>query len=375
MHRILAILMLHLKEFAKSPASWVLMILMPVVFSFIFGGMAMNSETAKPVVNIVANDDVVSTEVVKLLKQNDQYQWEMVTETKAKNNVLEQEAIAAVVIPANLKQRLADRNALFDTILQRKSEQYMGLEPFINGTAQLLVRTYQVTGEIKSEDFAKVLSAINSTAKINVEKKILQKNDETKDAVNLMFVGFAIMFMMFGLTGAASTILDEKLGGTWARLFISPATKLEISVGYLVSYFLMGWIQFAVLMLAMNLMFDIKWSHLEYLIPFASLVILCVVGFGLMIAGLVKTKQQAMALSAVVITSTCMLGGVYWSLDLVPEFMKKISLAVPQSWAMAGFEEIISGSLHTGTLITDTLVLFGFSIVFFSIGLRLIKYD
>ncbi|MEH7272988.1 hypothetical protein V7125_05075 [Neobacillus vireti] len=43
--------------------------------------------------------------------------------------------------------------------------------------------------------------------------------------------------------------------------------------------------------------------------------------------------------------STCMLGGVYWSIELVPEFMRKIALAVPRSWAMSGFKEIISGSL------------------------------
>ena len=47
-----------------------------------------------------------------------------------------------------------------------------------------------------------------------------------------MFVGFAIMFMMFGLSGAASTILDERIGGTWGRLMVTPASKLQISLGY-----------------------------------------------------------------------------------------------------------------------------------------------
>jgi ABC-2 type transport system permease protein len=111
------------------------------------------------------------------------------------------------------------------------------------------------------------------------------------------------------------------------------------------------------------------------LIPFASLVILSVVGFGLMIAGLVKTKQQASAISAVLIVSTCMLGGVYWPIDVVPDIMQKIALGVPQSWAMSGFKEIISGSLHSATLVKDTLALVGFSALFFFIGLRGIKFE
>lgn len=375
MHRIWTIQWFHLKEFAKSPASWVLMIVMPVVFGYIFGGMAMNSESAKPLVNIIAEDDQVSVEVVNLLTQNKQYEWEKVSEAKAKENVLEQEAIAAIVVPENLKQRLADEETIFDTIIQRKSEHYLGLEPYLNGTAQLMIRSYQAIGGVNDSEFAEVLGAVNSTSEIKIDMVVIQKNSEIKAAVNLMFIGFAIMFMMFGLSGAASEILDEKHAGTWSRLFISPATKLEISLGYVGSYFFLGWIQFAMLMIAMKLMFGIQWGNLLYLIPFASLVILCVVGFGLMISGLVKTKQQAMALSAVLITSTCMLGGVYWSLDLVPEFMRKISLAVPQSWAMSGFEEIISGSLHTETIVLDTLVLVAFTIVFFLIGLRLIKYN
>ena len=85
----------------------------------------------------------------------------------------------------------------------------------------------------------------------------------------------------------------------------------------------MGWIQFAVLMAAMNIMFDTTWGNLAYMIPFASLVILCVVGFGLMIAGIVKTKQQAAAIRAVLIVSTCMLGGVYWPIELFQSLCRK----------------------------------------------------
>jgi ABC-2 type transport system permease protein len=70
-----------------------------------------------------------------------------------------------------------------------------------------------------------------------------------------------------------------------------------------------------------------------------------------------------------------MLGGLYLSIDLVPEMMQKLALAVPQSWAMSGFKEIISGSLHDDTLLKDSLALFGFTSLFFIIGLRGIKFE
>lgn len=378
MRRVLAITFLHLKEFFRSPGAWVIMIIMPGIFGYVFGGMAINSEKHEPVVNIVVSEgnEKVTSKVVNLLKKSGDYQWKKVSEKKAKENVLDEEAIAAVVIPDDIEQRIMDNSPLFDIIISRKSEAYLGLSPHLEGTARLVYQSYHTAGKLGVKEFPKVLEAVSVSKGVEVSQEIIQKNeDDSMTAVNLMFVGFAVMFMMFGISGAASTILDERNGGTWARLLISPASKLEIILGYMGAYFLMGWIQFAVLMVVMNLLFDASWGKLWYMIPFASLVIICVVGFGLMIAGLVKTKQQAGAIGAVLIVSTCMLGGVYWPLDIVPDIMQKIALGVPQSWAMAGFEEIVSGSLHTGTLLKDTLALVGFTIVFFLVGLRLIKYE
>ena len=375
MRKIWTIISLQLKGFFKSPGAIVLMFIMPVLFSLIFGGMVANSEENKPLVNIVAKQDENSTSIVELLKKNNHFKWKRVPLSQAKKNVAAQDAVAAVVIPPKIQQRMIDKSPLFDIIVQRKTDNYLALYPHLQGTAELIAASYQAVGIQGEEMLPKLLEAVASNQGIKVEQQLLQADDSTQTSVNLMIVGFAIMFMMFGLSGAASTILDERIGGTWGRLMVSPASKLQISFGYLLSYFFMGWIQLAVLMVVMNILFDTTWGNLANLIPFASLVIITVVGFGLMIAGLVKTKQQASAISAVLIVSTCMLGGVYWPIDFVPELMQKLALAVPQSWAMSGFKEIISGSLHVETLLKDTLALLGFSCLFFFIGLRGIKFE
>ena len=374
MRKIWTVAWLHLKELFKSPGALVMMFILPGLFSWIFGGIAIESEQNKPIVDVVINEEGQSEEIFNLLKKNEHYQWNKETLKQAKANVEDQDTVAAVVVPADIQQRIIEKQPLFNVFLRSKTEDYLALEPHLQGTANMIVRSYQKVEEADSAAFSDVLEAVAMSKGVNIEKQTIQKDENNLVDINLMFVGFAIMFMMFGLSGAASTILDERIGGTWGRLMVTPANKLQISLGYLIAYFLMGWIQFAVLMAAMNILFDTHWGNLAYMIPFASLVILCVVGFGLMIAGIVKTKQQAGAIGAVLIVSTCMLGGVYWSIDLVPEFMQKISLGVPQSWAMSGFKEIISGSLHFDTLLKDTLVLLGFTAGFFLIAIRGITY-
>jgi ABC-2 type transport system permease protein len=375
MRKILAIAWLHLKEFFKSPGAVVIMFILPVLFSWIFGGIAVKSEQTKPTVDIVIDEeDQQSSKIFTLLKNNEHYQWNKVSLKKAQTNVEEQESVAAIVIPANIQERIVQKQPMFNVILRSRTEAYLALVPHLQSTANIIIRSYQIVDDVDSGEFTEFLEAAAVSKGVKIEKQIIQKEENNLVEINLMFVGFAIMFMMFGLSGAASTILDERIGGTWSRLMVTPAKKFQIVLGYLIAYFLMGWIQFAVLMAAMKMMFDTNWGKLTYMIPFASLVILCVVGFGLMIAGIVKTKQQAGAIGAILVVSTCMLGGVYWSIELVPEFMQKIALAVPQSWAMSGFKEIISGSLHHKTLLQDTLALLGFTAVFFIIAIRGITY-
>lgn len=377
MRRMLPILSLNLKNFFKTPGAIVLMFVMPVVFSWIFGGMSANSEKNQPVVNIVAGKSEINTQIIKLLKKDQHFKWETVSLQNAQKNVSNEKVVAAIVIPDNIEKQIENQDSLFDVVLEKKTEDYLALAPYLEGTARLINSSYHAVERQQNPDFLTVLAAVAQQKGVVVEKQTVQKEADTNSGIqiNLMVVGFSIMFMMFGLSGAASTILDERKEGTWGRLLISPARKHEIILGYILAYFVMGWIQFVVLLTAMKFMFDTSWGELSYLIPFASLVIITVVGFGLMMAGLVKTKQQAMALNAILIVSTCMLGGVYWPLDIVPEFMQKIALAVPQSWAMSGFKEIMSGSLDNGIIMKDTLALSAFSILFFIIGLRGMKFE
>jgi ABC-2 type transport system permease protein len=375
MRRIVTILLLNLKKFFRSPGVLVLMFGMPILFSAIFGGIAVKSEQVKPVVDVVVNNKEDSQRIFNLLKKENHFTWKKENIAQAKNNVSKEDAVAAVVIPDNIIERMNKKQPLFEIILQRKTQDYLALEPHLQGTARLVISSYQAIETVKEDRFPQLLQTIANQKGVTVEQQVVQKEKNNLTDINLMFTGFTIMFMMFGLSGAASTILNERQSGTWARIIISPVKKFEVTLGYLLAYFLMGWIQFAFIMISMNLMFDTNWGRLSYLIPFASLVIITIVGLGLMIAGLVKTQQQAAAIGAVLIVSTCMLGGLYWPIDIMPEYMQKIALGVPQSWAMSGFKEIISGSLHAGTLWKDSFVLMGFSLLFFFFGIRGIKFE
>ncbi|WP_409275238.1 ABC transporter permease [Neobacillus sp. SCS-31] len=375
MRKTAAIALLHLKSMARTPSIWVMMVVMPLVFSIIFGGMAGSSEKNKPLVLYSAGSDDLSLQAAKLLTGNNQYKWEKVSPQKAREAVNNQKAIAAVMIGEGLAERIAKKEPLFTVAIQRETQEYLALYPHLEGAARTVASGYELAAASGTDGFSALLQEVSGNQGIKVKKEIIQREGSKGEAVSLSSIGFTIMFMMFGISGAAATILEERAGGTWARLMAAPVNRVQIICGYILSYFLLGWLQLGILALSIKVLFNGKWGSPLYFIPFASLVILTVVGLGLMIAGLVKTKQQAGALSAVIIVSTCMLGGVYWPIDVVPDFMKLIAKFVPQSWMMSGIREIVSGSLHGPTIWTAIAVLAGFCLLFYYLGIRKLKYE
>ncbi|MMZ68759.1 ABC-2 type transporter [compost metagenome] len=48
-------------------------------------------------------------------------------------------------------------------------------------------------------------------------------------------------------------------------------------------------------------------------------------------------------LNSLIITPTCMLGGCFWPLSVMPDYMQKIANVVPQKWTIQAVETISAG--------------------------------
>ena len=144
MRKIWTIAWLHLKELFKSPGALVMMFILPGLFSWIFGGIAVESEQNQPIVDVVVNEVEQGAEIFNLLKKNEHYQWNKETLKQAKENVEKQDTVAAIVIPTDLQERITDKQPLFDVILRSKTEDYLALAPHLQGTANIISRSYQM---------------------------------------------------------------------------------------------------------------------------------------------------------------------------------------------------------------------------------------
>ncbi|OYN65406.1 ABC transporter permease [Bacillus safensis] len=370
MHKILAIITLKLKETLKSPLILIFLFVMPIVFSFIFGSTA--SDTKKPTVAFILepSQGKLDQEIFQILEKNTKFLWVKATESDAKDLVSEEKVIASVKVANPLKSHLKDKE-IFDVTVYKKTEEYAVLSPYLKETAAIIYQINEGVKEQKSVSLIKALNELNESGSISLVEK--NQDGEASQQPNLIPLGFTIMFMMFAISSSVSSIHLEYKDYTWQRLLSSPIHKISVLLGYFIAYFLLGWIQLGILLTILSIFFNVYIGNFMRILVFGSFVIGLVVSLGFMIATLSHTKKQAEVFSAIIIVGTCMLGGIYWPLDIVPDMMKKISLAIPQTWMMSGFGEIMSGTVNHTILLLDITVLAAFTIVFMVIGLKNIR--
>ncbi|WP_366596084.1 ABC transporter permease [Bacillus pumilus] len=371
MHKMLAIIILKLKETLKSPLTLIFLFVMPIVFSFIFGSTA--SDTKKPTVAFIQepSQDNLNQEIFQILEKNTKFLWVKATKSEAKELLSDEKAVASITVTNQLKSHLKENKEIFDVTVYKKTEEYAVLAPYLKETAAIIYQINQGVKEQNSVSLINALKELNESGTISLDEDNL--DSQASQHPNLIPLGFTIMFMMFAISSSVSSIHLEYKDYTWQRLLSSPIHKVYVLLGYFIAYFLLGWLQLGVLLTVLSVFFNMYLGNLILIFLFGSFVIGLVVSLGFMIATLSHTKKQAEIFSAIIIVGTCMLGGVYWPLDIVPDIMKKISMAIPQTWMMSGFGEIMSGTVNHSILLLDTTVLVAFTIVFMIIGLKSIR--
>ena len=146
--------------------------------------------------------------------------------------------------------------------------------------------------------------------------------------------------MMNAITNAysnsASSLFQAKIMQFLDDILITPLSGLEISLGYIVGGAARGFIN-GILVLVMGLLLtDISLSH-----PFLIVVELLVVSWafgavGLLVGIFAKTFDNIQLLVNFFLTPLVFLGGIFYSIDMLPPLWRNISLFNPLYYMING---------------------------------------
>lgn len=226
-----------------------------------------------------------------------------------------------------------------------------------------------------------VLSSISKTGNLQlletpVEIKSVQLLGEEEE--NIMFVqyvaGMAVMFLLFSVVGAGSSILEEKNNGTIKRLLIAPVKRREILTGKMLFVSLMGFSQLIVLFIFGWLVFSLNiFKDIPALLVMIVVTTLACSSLGILIAAICRNLNQVNGLSTLLILGMSALGGSMFPSFIMPKYIQSIGKFTLTYWAMKGFTDIFWRNLHIKDILTSVGILLGICLVFSYIAIRIFK--
>jgi ABC-2 type transport system permease protein len=105
------------------------------------------------------------------------------------------------------------------------------------------------------------------------------------------------------------------------------------------------------------------------------LIALCSSALGLTIAALARTEAQVGGISTLLLWVMAILGGSIIPLFALEAYLGPLPKVVPHYWANRALDNLMLRGLTLAGVGTELLVLLGFTVLFFAIGLWRFEFD
>jgi ABC-2 type transport system permease protein len=211
---------------------------------------------------------------------------------------------------------------------------------------------------------AAVARAVADVPPVSVATRAVGAANEMEENRFASAVPSQLMLFMFlnGLLGAAALVQARQLRVFQRTLSAPHGLGVYIS-GLGMSRFAIAMLQAAILLGLGVLSFQIDFGD-----PVAATVLVVLYGVivsaaGMLLGGLVRTAEQAVAIAVPAGIVFGMLGGTMWPLSVVGPAMRAIGHLTPQAWAMDAWNKIINEGVGLSGVTTEIAVLAGYAVV------------
>jgi ABC-2 type transport system permease protein len=156
------------------------------------------------------------------------------------------------------------------------------------------------------------------------------------------FTLFAMFFIVIPLAGS---IINEKNHGTFSRMRTLPVSFFNILSAKITVFLVVCILQFIFLMFIGKYIMPLlgEQSSLDLRVDYPALLTalltssLAAIGFGILVGALASTHGQAATFGSVMVVILALLGGIFVSVQMLPEVIKKISIISPLRWGTDAF--------------------------------------
>jgi ABC-2 type transport system permease protein len=206
--------------------------------------------------------------------------------------------------------------------------------------------------------------------------------EELPSTAEVAVPGFTVLFVFLTAQSTARSIYDEKKVGSFRRLMSAPISKASLLAGKVIPNFITALIQTAIIFLfgafGLSLMgfTPVKLGNDPLALVIAVLLIaLCSSALGVVIAALARTENQIGGLSTLILWGLGTLGGSIIPYFILENMLGPIPMVLPHYWANKALDDIMVRGMMLGDVSLTLIMLLGFTLVFFLVGLWRFDFD
>jgi len=417
------ILDIALKDMTRSFRSafalifmFVIPLLVPVLFYFMFGNIANNEQafqlpvTKVMVVNLdqgsptfqqaIANipggtqANSLGEIVVNVLQSPDFANLLEVTPeanaAAARAAVDNQQAGVAIIIPADFSARFSTLGGqaiiefyqdptltigpgVVKSILNQFMDSISGAKIAVNvAMAQTGTSDPALIGQVVGRYMAAQLQGDPTTTLLNVQSPVQAKpvRNPVLAIVGLVMGAMLIFYAYYTGVATAQGILQEDEQHTLPRLFTTPTPPSFILTGKFLGVLLTVMAQVIILLIAARIIFQVNWGSWQAITLMSACIILNAAAFGIFINSLLKSTKQGGAVFGGVLTITTWVGAMPIFIGFAGysnPTVNAISLTMPQGWIVRMLMEGVN-SAPLSQITLSGLVSLAWTAAFFIIG-------
>jgi ABC-2 type transport system permease protein len=187
--------------------------------------------------------------------------------------------------------------------------------------------------------------------------------------------GYTVFGVFFIVGTMASSILEEKRGGTFRRLLVAPLPKPILLAGKILPYYVVNLIQIAIMFGVAHLLFGMGFGDAVALAVVSLALAAAATGLGVLVAAFGRTDTQVGGISSLLTLTMSAVGGCMVPSFVMPDFLQTLSRLTPHGWAMQGFQDVLVRGYGLAGVWPETATLLGFAATFFLVGVWRFRFD
>ncbi len=369
--RIAAIIRKEFIHIIRDTRSLAMAIAMPVLLIFLFGSSLSLDVDNVPFVVWDQNNTPESREYIGLFTASRYFELASVVNSysEIEQAVDKREAVLALIIPVDFSRKMATGQKADVQLIVDGSDS--NTATIAIGYAQTVTDGYSSSLLIKAAQKKGV-----NTVNIPLEAKPRVWFNQNMQAKNYIIPGLiAVIMMVIAALLTSLTIAREWENGTMEQLITTPLTPIELIIGKLTPYFMIGLLDVAFAVLMGQYLFQVPLRGNAALVFGVTAIFLPgALGMGLLISIMTKSQLLASQLAMVMtFLPAFLLSGFMYSIANMPTVIQGITYLVPSRYFVSILKNIYLKGAGLSIILPEIMILIFFALVLILVANKKLK--